>query len=178
MRILRAFFNRSGFVPPWSMGKAVTNQSEEKFLPKFDSILFAPALGDGLTPLAEGIQSAFEAEAFGADPAMPGCFPHQPSYQVMSSQEDEELFLDHLRALAAQIFHAQSRLDVVQAHLHAPAPAVGGQNLVFWIEIGVEQGGHHDQVLRSKPGAHQRKTQEPDAEQFRQCFPMAGFDQW
>ena len=72
---------------------------------------------DGLGPVAQGVERAFEADAIQRNMVQMRGLLHESAHQVVGDQMDLEFLLDHAWALAAQHIEAEGGLDLGEVDL-------------------------------------------------------------
>jgi adenylate cyclase len=75
-------------------------------------------------PLRPQLHRVLEAQATRVHAGVAGGLRHEQADHVVGQQMDPQLFLVHLRRLAAQHIHARGGLEVAQVELDVPAPRV------------------------------------------------------
>ena len=80
-------------------------------------------------PLRPHLHRVLEAQASWIDVGIAGGLRHEQSDHVVGQQVDPQLFLVHLRRLAAQDVHARGGLEVAQVQFDVPATPVGQRQL-------------------------------------------------
>ena len=118
-----ATFSRPRFGAIGSKRDLITYHIEQEILPELLAQLLVSGRRDGGAVLAKCVQSPFEADALQIRFVEAGGFGHDTARQVVGNEEREHLLACHGRTLATQDFHAQSRLDIAQAHFQSNRPA-------------------------------------------------------
>ena len=127
---------------------------------------------DGGAVLAECVQSALETDALQVRFVKAGGFGHDTTRQVVGNEERQHFLARHRRTLAAQGFHAQSRLDIAQAHLQTPAPRIGFGQFVNGKELGIQQRRHQHNLTGAETGHIDGESQEAHLDPFGQETPL------
>ena len=101
-----------------SMGNEVPGEAAQHVVDEFG--LFAGRVVggvDGLGPVAQGVERAFEADAIQRNMVQMRGLLHESAHQVVGDQMDLEFLLDHAWALAAQHIEAEGGLDLGEVDL-------------------------------------------------------------
>ena len=120
---------------------------------------FGGAVGETLSnPFGPELYRMFEAQLPRMHAGLHCRLGYQEADQIVGEQVYPELLLAHLRGVATQHFHAQSRLDVSQVELDVPPARVQLSQLSFACLARIEHCGYqhaacdldlaHGQLLR------------------------------
>lgn len=98
---------------------------------------------DDASPVTQGIEGAFEADAVQRDIVEVGSLLHEDSHEVVSDEMYLEFFTDHVGFLAAQHIETKSGFDVGEVKFYIPAFGVEMADGLCRIEGGIgERGGN------------------------------------
>jgi len=89
----------------------------------------------------------------------------------------EHLLLGLLReknCLAAQLLHAQGRLEIPQAQFQAPAPGIQRHQFLCRVEFAIQQGGHQRDPAVAKSPDRGGEAEDAHGDLGRQPIPLVG----
>src|SRR6187431_1909118 len=89
MRVFAAFFDDTGFGASWAEGEGIGSEGGEQLAPESGALPRAATLGEGVAPLAEAVESAFEADRVQGHGLVGGGRGHEPANEIMSGQKDQ-----------------------------------------------------------------------------------------
>ena len=92
-------------------------------------------------PLAQGIDSALEAEAGEVGLIECCCLLHESAHKVVGDDMQSDFFANHLGGTASQNIHAECDFDISEEQLNAPAAEIKLGQFFGWISDGVGQCG-------------------------------------
>ena len=102
-------------------------------------------------PVAQGLQTALEADRPNRQTRLLGRLEHQVANAVVGDEVHQDFFADHVRCLAAQDIHSHGRFDIAEEQLNIPALQVEIGQVSSRILDGVQQGGHEVELSGPKP---------------------------
>ena len=130
--------------------------------------------GDGVLPVAEGIQRAFEAELVEGRALLGGALEHDAAKEVVGDGVEEQFAADHGGAEAAHGGGLEGGLEVVKVEFDAPAAFVEGEEGFHGPEHRVEQGGQEQEFAGAKAGPVAADAHLPHGDGLGQPLPEAG----
>jgi len=149
--VFRATFDGSGFDPIRPVRDLVFDDIEEHQLVEFRAIgRVERGTGQGGRPLADGIDSPFEAQVFAGYVVGMRAFNHEGADKVVRDDEHPEFLFDHFRGFAAKDIHAHGRFYVAQEQFDLPASAVEFGEGLLGKGDRIGQGGDENEVLGSE----------------------------
>ena len=133
-------------------GQKVGGAEDEHFPESFLTGPRAPLGGDGVLPVADGVEGAFEAQLVERGAVLPGALEQDAPDQVVGDGVQEQFAPDHARSQAAHARSLHGGFDVVEVELDPPAARLEGGEGFHGPEHGVEQGGDEQEGLGAKAG--------------------------
>jgi len=102
---------------------------------------------DGISPLPQGIDSAFEADALERGLIGSGCALHDSTDAVVGNGVHHDLFANHRGGFASQHVHAHGDLDIAEEQFYCPALEVKPTKALRGPLLGVDEGSEQDIAL-------------------------------
>ena len=105
---------------------------------------------EGVSPLAQGIDGAFEAESFDGD-MVEGCgLLHEGANEVVGDGVHDDFLADHVGGLATENIHAEGDLDISEKQFDGPAAQVEFSDFIGRVADRVDEGGDDDEGMGSE----------------------------